>query len=541
MECIICVEKFNNTSRKEVNCIKCKAGICRSCHMTYMMDNKSFAHCMNCKYDFDRKFLVNNFTKKFINKEYKLHKEDLLYNIEISKLPEVQKFIELDNFKIELSNIIQLIEFKKKFINKNYLYYKWNINYKYEAKHVYRYYMYDEILLKIYNIKNNNYSNFYDFYDKNIEGYEAKIITDNYYFKLHRNIQSNLYKDHKKVYNKQLFRLKNISDSLSITEIDNIDFDTIKINIDTILNLNIDTIEDILETKPIKVQKNINKNNFTMSCANNGCKGFLSTNWKCGICNMYTCKKCHMLEINNFQFEDEKLSKQEFEIFNMRKEDKHTCKKEDIESFDLIKKDSKPCPKCKSMIFKIEGCYMMFCTICTTSFDWKNGKILTKNLHNPHYFEYLNKNKIVTTNNENLDICGIQLGHIQSNDLRDIFRIILHLEDITLKSYDNNNNNNLELNKQYLLNKIDKDNYKTKIQKRNKKRDQNDEIYINLKLYIDTVKAILLEYAFSANKDEKIYIKKIENLILFVNEKFIDISNVYSCVKYKIRMHSSYI
>lgn len=31
---------------------------------------------------------------------------------------------------------------------------------------------------------------------------------------------------------------------------------------------------------------------FIRHCTRDGCKGFLSTAWKCGICEWYSCSKC---------------------------------------------------------------------------------------------------------------------------------------------------------------------------------------------------------------------------------------------------------
>jgi hypothetical protein len=77
---------------------------------------------------------------------------------------------------------------------------------------------------------------------------------------------------------------------------------------------------------------------FVRQCPATGCRGFLSTQWKCGICEQWTCPDCH-------------------ELKGMDRDCQHTCDPNNVETAKMLAKDSKPCPKCQSMIFKIEGCF----------------------------------------------------------------------------------------------------------------------------------------------------------------------------------------
>ena len=116
--------------------------------------------------------------------------------------------------------------------------------------------------------------------------------------------------------------------------------------------------------------KDDNKITFIQKCPIEDCTGFLSSAWKCGICENFICSKC--------------LKQKE------RKEDPtHTCNENDVASIKAIKKDSKPCPECGEYIFKIDGCDQMFCIECNSAFSWKTGKPESGPIHNPHYFQYI--------------------------------------------------------------------------------------------------------------------------------------------------------
>ena len=78
-----------------------------------------------------------------------------------------------------------------------------------------------------------------------------------------------------------------------------------------------------------------------MPCPNNDCRGFLSSQYKCEICKLYTCPHCH-------------------DIIGHSKQDEHVCQPDSLKSAELIKKETKPCPTCGIRIFKISGCDQMW-------------------------------------------------------------------------------------------------------------------------------------------------------------------------------------
>ena len=116
--------------------------------------------------------------------------------------------------------------------------------------------------------------------------------------------------------------------------------------------------------------KETRRSAFVHKCTFEGCEGFLSSSWKCGVCDNYTCKDCGKNRGNST-------------------DQGHVCLEDDIASFSLIRSQCKPCPKCACQIYKIEGCDQMWCTMCQTPFSWRTGlEILGNVIHNPHFFEW---------------------------------------------------------------------------------------------------------------------------------------------------------
>jgi len=85
--------------------------------------------------------------------------------------------------------------------------------------------------------------------------------------------------------------------------------------------------------------EHLEKKEFVRKCPVNDCRGFLSTRWKCDVCENYMCVDCN----------------------EIKKDDTHACDPNAVETIKLLKKDTKPCVKCGTMIFKISGCSQMWC------------------------------------------------------------------------------------------------------------------------------------------------------------------------------------
>ena len=117
------------------------------------------------------------------------------------------------------------------------------------------------------------------------------------------------------------------------------------------------------------------KRAFIMGCPKSDCRGYLSTQYKCGLCEAYTCRHC--LEAIGYSREEM---------------DAHQCNPDAVATADAIRKDTKPCPKCGERIFKISGCDQMWCPSCQTAFSWRTGKIDTGIVHNPEFYRWRRTN-----------------------------------------------------------------------------------------------------------------------------------------------------
>ena len=360
--CSICCETINISNRKDIKCLYCSYVACRECVTQFLLVNINEPNCMNCKKVWNREFLCNNFTKSFINNDYRDYRQQLLLDKEKALLPATQIIVEAMNNKEKLQKSL------------------------------------DEYLIEVSR-------------------------------------------------KKQEF------------------CDEIKFN------------EAIINGSTYNKQKKV----FIKKCGVENCRGFLSEQWKCGICDTTTCNKC-------------------LELLNQEQDQEHVCKEENIESAKLISKDSKPCPKCAALIFKIDGCNQMWCVVCHTAFSWATGQIETSRIHNPHYYEMLRNmsaNGEIPREPENIcndantgmpDNHQIQrLLRSKINDLeyntfskqilsitRQIFHILYDHPNTFQEKYDKSKR---ELRIKYLMNNITEEEWKKELQRKEKKYEKTLNTY----------------------------------------------------------------
>jgi hypothetical protein len=334
--CPICIETYSKVQRFKTTCFNCDFEACRKCIRHYVIESSNNeVNCMNCKTTWNDKYISNALLPAFFKKQYRLHTNKNNIDSQLSLLPSTQPEVE-DIIERKKANLKQI-----------------------------------DIQIKIYNL---------NIALKELEKTKIKEFI--------KTIKNNIKISITNNFNQE--KLKPFKDRIKkseITKMYSLDKQTIKKNAFTMYNESKETdptyiqiIQKLNEFNTNNYQLNsiINKNNnkpqhkiYNRPCSYQSCNGMLTQNSDlCGICNNITCSKC-------------------LQYYNVDNDTTHVCNEDDVKTAKLIKKDTKYCPKCNFGITKISGCDVMFCTQCTTSFNWKTMEILTKNLHNPHYLEYL--------------------------------------------------------------------------------------------------------------------------------------------------------
>lgn len=283
------------------------------------------------------------------------------------------------------------------------------------------------------------------------------------------------------------------------------------------------------EIRKLQNKTETERREFIRKCPNQTCNGFLSTSLKCELCHIHACSKCREIMPPNSE---------------------HTCCPNILANIKMMENNTKPCPKCASMIFKIDGCNQMFCTICHTAFSWTTLEIQTKNIHNPHYFHWLQTQQQehpITNADLNLG-CEItphfslqlkkRLHQNQNNNIietliYEICRNILHIQDIEYTRFTTHYDDNLHLRARYLMNQISKEEFKKQVQRNDKGVEKKNEIRTLLTMYVDCMRNIL-HRLYADVRIVNSALSEMNELKKYVNGCFKDISKYYGCVEYSI-------
>jgi len=495
--CNICAETFNRKTRTPVRCSHCEFNACRTCcERFFLSNNHAELRCMNtnCNKTWSRAFICEHFTKKFLTQTLRDHRESIFLELQRAMLPATMPIVE---------RAIRAEQLEQQYSD--------NI-------HEYRQLRRESagISGKIKQMQESIKAGYTSITKEELAAFKAQSKT----------------------------RRQQISNRLR-------ELHLLQQNIRYELRTGRAPAQGEQEDEATRHQQR-----FVRACPAEECRGYLSTAWKCGLCQRFTCKDCHVIKNDS---ED------------------HVCKEEDKATAELLVQNTKPCPSCATGIFKVDGCNVMYCTNCHTAFHWRTGELITRDIHNPHYFEYMrqreermrqqghtNNNNNNNNNNQNRALCQGEQGRIRTlayqlvsqikrelhargwNDMERRFdgicRATLHmvLQQVPLYRIDLERGNE-QLRVQFLRGYLSEAVLKKKLQQRHKDHEKRTEILNILTTFCDSVVDILehlhaqlsaspLVLAATARPPFEAILNEVDVLTEFCNDALRKVSEMYHSV-----------
>jgi len=412
MTCSICLEKYTKELRLQVTCPYCPSNACRGCVQRYLLSSFDDPHCMGCRRAWNREFLDSYLTKTFRSGPLRKHRAKVLCDREKALLPAMQVYVEATK------NLRGNMKEHEKLLKEM-----------------------DEVTVK----RQNN------------------MVMRDRYLRAYRQAPEGERVELKKSLN------KNAEDVAKV----NVERDIIQIELDHVNN-RIVRCQNILAGRGDTDVREVRE--FILRCPAEGCRGYLSTAYKCGTCDKFVCPDCLVVKGDSRDIE-------------------HTCDEQTKASAQLIKKETKPCPKCGVRIYKIDGCDQMWCTQegCNTAFSWNTGRVVTGVIHNPHYYEFLRRQNNGAIPREAGDIpCGglpmawpftrhitsVNIPIQEKNAILAAHRCFGDIINVRIPEFPARRpaNSNMEINVKYLMNELDEEAWQKLLEQRETRFERKKEI-----------------------------------------------------------------
>ena len=271
----------------------------------------------------------------------------------------------------------------------------------------------------------------------------------------------------------------------------------------------------------------IGRREFIHRCAWEGCRGFVSTSYKCGTCSRRTCKAC------NAPVSDIPTP--------------HVCDPSDVASVSEIGSSARKCPSCSEPIVRVSGCDQMWCPSCRTAFSWATGREVKGPVHNPHYYEYRRRHGHLGREMDDVPCGGLpsfvelqtalsarrteeveglhiwyhnfhrMLRHVQMTMVRPTEWAARAVDDTT----------NLELRVSYMLGVLTDEALQQRLQARERRREKIRDVHNAWHMFVivasDILRQMLLEDTWAERRIELI------NFISYTNVVVRTTAKVYGC------------
>jgi len=409
--CVVCSDRFTTILRKKTTCKFCNASACCKCVEQYLLTRHEDAHCLHCRVNYNDATLQEICTRTYLNQTYFKHRQEVLINRERANLP-----------------LLQDAALREKRMRDRWA---------------------QEAIInkRIGECTQER---------QRINAEHSKLYVLTYG---PQRVQGELHRE-------RLIKLQELSDQMEEFR------DQVRQEKHLLYLMRWPANTGAEDAAGEEEKKEEEKKKFVRRCTRDGCQGFLSTAWKCGLCEWYSCAKCFAVKGETHDVE-------------------HECKKEDVETAELIKKDCKPCPKCGEFIEKSSGCDQMFCISCQTPFSWITGKIVTSGpIHNPHYYEWMKRTGGAIPRNPADVPCGgfpgawelvrfpRGISRAVSTPFYEFHRVCMELQDLSTRQYRSHIDQAPlnQLNIKFLLGELDEKKWGRLLAVHEKKRKRDAEI-----------------------------------------------------------------
>jgi hypothetical protein len=502
-ECEVCCEILDKSKNKAIVCSFCDYVACQNCCKTFILGSIREASCMKCRKIWLREFLVENFTHKFINVEYKAHREKNLYDREKALLPQTQAIAELTILR-------QKSEKRLKEASELYL----------EAQKV----LLDAKKMFL-DAKKKVCEETREFREIEIrERLAISLITreDN----LHLIFQGGAAAAEKK--EKKFIAKCPKEDCRGFLDEKNY-CGLCGTKCCKKCNATISPLE--------KEEESEDEEDDVVYVEGPAASSVPSFSDKVEIEVIETEEKTKTIK------DDKK---------------KHICNPDDVETTKLLKRDTKPCPSCGAMIHKIDGCNQMWCTQCHVAFDWKTGEIEKGNVHNPEYFRYMREKGLLKQGGgrggevacDRIDDLFVhRITNLKQKDITDsnktrlmeMCRNILHHNDVTIRVTFSNLDtayNDVRRRVEFLLGNISEKKFMSMIQKKDKEIEKKTELRNIVTMMTAAGSDIILRFIRkitinSEIKDWDDFTTEIEALVEYTNKRLEKVSTIFGCKIYR--------
>ena len=266
---------------------------------------------------------------------------------------------------------------------------------------------------------------------------------------------------------------------------------------------------------------------FVRKCPVQDCKGFLSTRWKCELCENTVCRDCNEILTEG-----------------------HVCDPGAVETVALLRKDTKPCPNCGTMIFKISGCAQMWCPDCHVAFDWNTMRIEKGLIHNPHFYEFRRRNAQIGREHGDIPCGGLpdvtdlyvlfnvathrRFRYYDAPELKNkaqaevvaIHRLVNHIQGVEIREEAPVDTEPMRI--QYMMNELDEETFKKTLQKNEKAREKRRDITHIFRMFCDVTGDYLRQLVLKAVTLEE-FLDTMVRLREYTNEAFGKVKKRYAC------------